>query len=138
MFTDTTKTFKDFCKEVYRLYPRSEEERKWLVLDMDKLVGKTSRIGILSLSELGNYHRRFLVITVFLLSRAQISVVEQGRAFARGFQPELWARISQHLQLKFPNHFPDDSYNLQDIHDAAQFVLHGTTAAYNATLTDIS
>ena len=56
-FTDATKTFKDFCGEVYRLYPRSEEERKWSVSDMDKLVGETSRVSILSLSELGNYHR---------------------------------------------------------------------------------
>ncbi|ETW81366.1 hypothetical protein HETIRDRAFT_51704, partial [Heterobasidion irregulare TC 32-1] len=66
-FTDATKTFKEFCEEVYRLYPGSEEERKWSVSDMDKLVGETSRVGILSLSELGDYHRRFLAITVFLL-----------------------------------------------------------------------
>ena len=137
-FTDNAKTFKEFCDEVYGLYPGSEEERKWSVSDMDKLVGETSRIGILSLSELGDYHRRFLAITVFLLSKSRISVAEQGRAFARGFQPELWARISQRLQLKFPDHFPDDPYNLQDIHDAARFVLHGTTAAYSATSTDVS
>ncbi|ETW82684.1 hypothetical protein HETIRDRAFT_450470 [Heterobasidion irregulare TC 32-1] len=137
-FTDATKTFKEFCEEVYRLYSRSEEERKWLVSDMDKLVGETSRVGILSLSELGNYHRQFLAITVFLLSKTQISVAEQGCAFARGFQPELWARISQRLQLKFPDHFPDDLYNLQDIHDAARFILHGTTSTYSTTSTDIS
>ncbi|ETW77114.1 hypothetical protein HETIRDRAFT_454500 [Heterobasidion irregulare TC 32-1] len=109
-FTDATKTFKEFCEEVYRLYPGSEEERKWLVSDMDKLVSKTSRVGILSLSELGDYHWRFLVITVFLLSKAQISVAEQGY----------------------------DPYNLQDIHDAARFILHGTTSAYSTTSTNIS
>ncbi|ETW75013.1 hypothetical protein HETIRDRAFT_164801 [Heterobasidion irregulare TC 32-1] len=137
-FTDTTKTFKEFCEEVYRLYSGLEEERKWSVSDMDKLVGKMSRVGILSLSKLGNYHRRFLAITVFLLSKAQILVAKQGCTFARGFQPELWARISQRLQLKFPDHFPDDPYNLQDIHNAARFVLHGTTSAYSTTAIDIS
>ncbi|ETW75998.1 hypothetical protein HETIRDRAFT_422610 [Heterobasidion irregulare TC 32-1] len=128
----------DFHFEVYRLYPGSEEERKWSVSDMDKLVGETSRVGILSLSELGNYHRRFLAIMVFLLSKAQILAAEQECAFARGFQLELWARILQCLQLKFPNHFPDGPYNLQDIHDTARFILHGTMSAYNTTSTDIS
>ncbi|ETW76592.1 hypothetical protein HETIRDRAFT_429990 [Heterobasidion irregulare TC 32-1] len=126
-FTDAPKTFKEFYKEVYRLYPGSEEERKWSVSDMDKLVGKTSRVGILSLSELGNYHRK-----------AQILVAKQGHAFTRGFQLELWARILQCLQLKFPDHFPDNPYNLQDIHNAARFILHGTTSAYSMTSTDIS
>ncbi|ETW80156.1 hypothetical protein HETIRDRAFT_428415 [Heterobasidion irregulare TC 32-1] len=115
-------TFKEFCEEVYRLYPGLEEEHKWSVSDMDKLVSETSRVGILSLSELGNYHRQFLAITVFLLSKAQILVAEQGRAFAKGFQPELWARISQRLQLKFPDHFPDDP----------------TTSAYSTTSTNVS
>ena len=68
-FTNNAKTFKEFCDKVYRVYPRSEEECKWSVSDMDKLVGETSRIGILSLSELGDYHQRFLAITVFLLSK---------------------------------------------------------------------
>ncbi|ETW80787.1 hypothetical protein HETIRDRAFT_427702 [Heterobasidion irregulare TC 32-1] len=80
----STPTFKEFCEKVYKLYPGSEEEHKWSVLDMDKLVGKMSRVSILSLSEL------------------------------------------------------DDPYNLQDIHDAAQFVLHGTTSAYSTMSTDIS
>ena len=42
---------------------------------------------------------------------------------------ELWSQVSYRLQLKFPDHFPDDPYTLEQIHDAARFVLHGTTAS---------
>ena len=67
--------------------------------------------------------------------------MEQSRAFTRGFQPELWLRISQRLQLKQPDHFPDDPYSLEEIHEAARYVLHGTTslstpATNSTTLTD--
>ena len=45
-----------------------------------------------------------------------------------GFPPELWNRVARCLQLKLPDHFPDDPYTLEEIHDAARFVLHGTTS----------
>ena len=32
------------------------------------------------------------------------------------------------LQLKLPDHFPDDPYTQEEIQDAASFVLHGTTS----------
>ena len=37
--------------------------------------------------------------------------------------------VSQRLQLKNPDHFPDDPYDLGDVHEAAQYALHGTPAA---------
>jgi len=96
---------------------------------MDKLVGERSRLGVLLLGDLGEYHRQFLAITTFLIGKTRLSTAEQSRAFARGFQAELWSRISQRLQLKLPDHFPDDPYPLEAIHEAAQYVLHGTTSA---------
>ncbi|ETW82042.1 hypothetical protein HETIRDRAFT_101423 [Heterobasidion irregulare TC 32-1] len=86
----------------------------------------------------GEYYRQFLAITSFLLSKDRISTAEQGRAFTRGFQPELWGRISQRLQLKFPDHFPDDPYQLQDIHNAARFILHGTSSTFQLASSDSS
>ena len=144
-FTDATVTYEEFVKAVHALYPGSEEERKWSVADMDKLVGERSRLGILSLADLGDYYRHFYTITTFLRSKTRLSEAEQSRAFVRGFQPELWIRISQRLQLKLPDHFPDDPYTLDAIHEAARYVLHGTpsnllaptqpTPAANSSLT---
>ena len=125
-FSDATKTYLEFVAAIYTLYPGSEEERKWSVADMDKVVGERSRLGVISLGDLGEYYRQFLAITRFLRSKNRLSEAEQSRAFARGFQPDLWNRIASRLQLKLPDHFPDDPYNLDDIHEAARYVLHGT------------
>jgi hypothetical protein len=96
---------------------------------MDKLIGERSRIGIISLSDLGEYYRQFLAITTYLRSKNRLSEAEQSRAFVRGFPPTLWSVISQRLQLKLPDHFPDDPYPLDSIHEAARFALHGTPAS---------
>ena len=132
-FSDQNLDFAAFVKAVHALYPGSEEERKWSVADMDKLVGERSRLGVISLGDLGEYYRQFLAITTFLLAKERLSEAEQSRAFVRGLQPELWLRISHRLQLKKPDHYPDDPYSLKDIHEAAVYVLHGTPSAFLAT-----
>ena len=70
--------YEDFCQVVYHLYLRLEEERKWLVTDMDKLVRESSRIEILLLSNLGEFYYQFLMITSFLLSKDHIFITKQG------------------------------------------------------------
>ena len=67
-------------------------------------------------------------MTTFLIAKNHISAAEQSQAFARGFPQKLWTKVTHQLQLKFPDHFPDDPYTLEQIHDAAQFVLHGTAS----------
>ena len=94
-----------------------------------KLVEETSRTGILSLANLGKYHRDFVAITMFLIMKNCLATHEQSCTFACAFPPELWSQVSYQLQLQFPDHFPDDPYPLEQIHNAACFVLHGTTAS---------
>ena len=127
-FADATKSYQEFVDAVYKLYPGSDSEQRWSIADMDKLVGEMSRVGILLLADLGRYHREFIAITTFLITKNWISTAEQSRAFVHGFPPELWSKVSHRLQLKFPDHFPDDPYTLKQIHEAARFVLHGTTS----------
>ena len=121
-----TASYQKFVDAVYKLYPGSDTERCWSIGDMEKLVGEASRVGISSLTDLGKYHREFITMTTFLIAKNRISATEQSRAFARGFPQKLWTKVAHGLQLKFPNHFPDDPYTLEQIHDAALFVLHGT------------
>jgi hypothetical protein len=65
-YTDDTKTYDEFKAEVLALYLGAEEERKWSVTDMDALIGERLRLGIISLSDLGDYYPQFLAITTFL------------------------------------------------------------------------
>jgi hypothetical protein len=69
----------------------------------------------------------FYTITKFLLTKNQIFEAEQSRAFIRGFQLDLWRQISRRLEIKLPNHDPDDFYPLLEINEAAKHVLHGTS-----------
>ena len=134
-YSNAAKSFDDFKIAVHALYPGSDEERRWSVADMDQLVGEWSHLGITSLGQLGEYHRSFLTITMFLRSKNRLSEVEQSRAFVRGFSPDLWRTISWRLQLKHPDHFPDDLYPLTNILEAAQYVLHGTPTAHPTSAT---
>ena len=81
-FIDPTKTFEKFKTTLQDLYPGSKEKRKWMVADMDQLIGERSRLGILSLVDLGDYYRQFLAITMFLKEKNCLSNDEQSRAFA--------------------------------------------------------
>jgi hypothetical protein len=121
-----TVSFNNFRITVHKLYPGSEDNRKWSITDMDKLVGEQLRIGIYDKNALGLYFWSFYNITRFLHSKNRISDAEQSRAFVRSFQPALWARIAWRLKLKLPDHYPDNPYPLDDIHTAAKFVLAGT------------
>jgi hypothetical protein len=131
-------SFNDFRIAVHKLYPGSEDDRKFSISDMDKLVGEQLRISIHNLNDLGVYYRTFYNITLFLLTKHRISEAEQSRAFVHGFQHILWIRIAHRLELKFPDHYPDDLYPLNDIHNAAKFVLAGSTPSIISSSTSPS
>ena len=134
-----------FVDAVYKLYPGSDAERCWLIADMDKLVGEASRVEILSLTNLGKYHREFIAITAFLIMKNHISTMEESFTFTCSFPQKLWGKVFHQLQLKFPDHFPDNLYTLEQIHNATWFVLHGAASLLLAldntctpTLTSVS
>jgi hypothetical protein len=126
---DAIYSFEDFAKAVYKLYPGSEDDYRWSIADMEGLIAAQHCTGIADTNTLGIYYRHFRTITQFLLSKNRLSEAEQSRAFARGFPTDLWQHIACRLELKFPDHYPDDPYPLEDVHDAAKFVLHGTSPA---------
>ena len=93
-FTDTTMPYQKFVDAVYQLYLGSDAEKCWLIVDMDKLVGETSRTGISSLTNLGKYYRDFITITTYLIVKNCLATPEQNCVFAHSFPPELWRRVS--------------------------------------------
>ena len=127
-FTNVAMSYQRFVDAVYKLYPGSDAKRCWSIGDMEKLVGEASRVGIPSLADLGKYHRKFITMTTFLIAKNHISTTEQIQAFAHSFPQKLWTKVAHQLQLKFPDHFPDNLYTLEQIHNAAWFILHGTAS----------
>ena len=133
-FANTAMPYQKFINAVYKLYPGSDAERHWLIADMDKLVGEASRLVTLSLTDLGKYHRELIAIMTICIMKNHISAMEQSHTFAHIFPQKLWGKVSHQLQLKFPDHFPNDPYTLEQIHDAAWFVLHSTVSFLLAPL----
>ena len=127
-FAHATASYQQFVDTVYKLYLGSDAGRCWSIGNMEKLVGEASRVGISSLANLGKYHREFIAMITFLIMKNHISTAEQSRAFTRGFPQKLWTKVTHQLQLKFPDHFPDNPYTLEQIHDTMWFILHGTTS----------
>jgi hypothetical protein len=44
----------------------------------------------------------------------------------RGFQPLLWSKVKQRLEIKFPDFDQDSAYMLEQVYNAATYILHGT------------
>ncbi|KAI9060949.1 hypothetical protein FKP32DRAFT_1576974, partial [Trametes sanguinea] len=128
-FSDDAKTYDDFKAAVIALYPGAGEDRKFSVADVESLVAKRAASPITSISELSAYYREFFTMTSYLMKHKRLSESEQSRLFVRGIAPPLWDQVSQRLQLKLPDHYPDDPYKLEQVYDAAKFVLHGTLPA---------
>src|SRR6202453_5341598 len=66
-------SYPDFVKAVYKLYPGTNDERKWTVANMDKLIGQKNREGIYNVSGLGEYYQLVYTITEYLRLKNCIS-----------------------------------------------------------------
>src|SRR5271156_3631969 len=78
-------------------------------------------------ADLSDYHLTFMAITSWLIDKQQLGDLEQQRAYIRAFQSTLLIVINNRLQLKDPDHHLNVPYKVQEVYDAAQFILQGTT-----------
>jgi hypothetical protein len=127
-------TYEEFKAEIYTLYPGATGDRTYTIQDLDMLIGRYARIGILTSIHLGDYYREFLLISRYLIGKGRLSTQEQSRSFLRGLQPQLEAQVKQRLQLKFVDHCPDDLYDIAVIYEAVSYVLRGSTSTMMAPI----
>ncbi|MDT7543780.1 MAG: hypothetical protein QOE33_3695 [Acidobacteriota bacterium] len=121
-------SFDDFKAAVKKLYPGADDDRRYSVADLERLTKKQAEYGIENRAELGQYYRDFIRIVTFLKAKNRISDNEVNRAYERGFDDNLRERVRTRLQFKFPDHFYDDPYPLEQFHECAHFLLAGTAA----------
>jgi hypothetical protein len=86
-------SYNAFKTAIQKLYPGSENDCKWSITDINKLVSEQLQVGIFNVSDLGMYYCSFYNITQFLHMKNCILEAEQSRAFIHGFQSGLWAQI---------------------------------------------
>ena len=80
-WADQTKSYQEFQEEIFKLYPGSLGNRTYTMQDLDLLLGHYARVSILTSADLGEYHRKFLLITWYLISKGHLSTLEQHQFF---------------------------------------------------------
>ena len=127
-FSDSNKTYQQFKEAILVHYPDASGDFVFSIRDMDLLIGERQRIGINSTKDLSDYHLQFLAITTWLISKKQLGDLEQQRAYINAFPSSLLAATMNRLQLKHSDHHPNAPHKVQDVYEAARFVIQGYSA----------
>jgi hypothetical protein len=125
-YANGASTFKDFKDKILSHYPDSKGDYVYALRDMDSLIGDYQRSGIHTTDDLQKFHLQFLAITTWLIQKNQMGDFEQRAGYLRAFQPPLLASITNRLQMLFLNQHPGVLHTIQEVHDAARYVLHST------------
>ena len=122
-FTDQQKTYKDFKDRLFELY--NQISSRYILPDLDRLVGERQRVGIRSLQDLTEFHLLFNEISNYLLTHSLIAAREQSQLYLRVFDETIQTRLINRLQIVLPNQHPSLPYAIDSIYDAAKWVLQG-------------
>ncbi|KAF4619936.1 hypothetical protein D9613_004663 [Agrocybe pediades] len=122
-FSDPSASFYEFILALYDLYPDCLDAERYSFSELEDFVRKTFSAGIHSLLDLGNYHRRFLTISSALIKSHRLSDLEEKRLYILGFNSSLRPQILDRLYLLHLDQHPDIPFDVQDVYQAAQFVL---------------
>ncbi len=126
-YTDAAKTYLEFKAKLLELY--HQDTLKWIITDLDRLIGERQRLGIRSLQELSEFHLKYNAVSTYLIKSDLLSRREQSQSYFRVFDPTLHASIQMRLQIQHKDHHPSMPYQINDIYKAAEWVLQGVTAS---------
>jgi hypothetical protein len=135
-FTNDQTSYKDFKDRLYELYNQSS--LRYLLADLDRLVGEKQRVGIRSLQDISDFHLHFITISTYLLTNSLVSTRELSQSYLRVFDEAFQTRILMRLNILLPHHNPALPHSIDDIYNAAKWVLQGvpgTVAAPSYTST---
>ena len=125
-FVNIQATYKDFKDRLFELY--NQVSSRFILADLDRLIGERQRVGIRSLQDLSEFHLLFNEISSYLLANSLVSAREQSQSYLRVFDETIQTRLINRLQIVLPNHHPSLPYTIDSIYDAAKWVLQGVPA----------
>ncbi|KAF8229249.1 hypothetical protein L208DRAFT_1082570, partial [Tricholoma matsutake] len=115
-------TFKD---AVRKLYPGSHDGSKWSISDLDKLIGETAHVGLMTAEDIAHHYQLFFNISEYLVGQGILACSDQSRMFVRVFQPDQLKHILNRLSIAVLNQAANVPYSLDTIHDAIDFIFDG-------------
>src|SRR5277367_5364935 len=126
-FRDSS-SYAEFKAAILSYYPEASDDFAYSFRDLELLICEYQRLGIATIANLCDYHRRFIMISTWLIARKQSDDLEQRRIYIGAFPSPIFTAITNGLQLKFPEHHPDVPYRITEVYEAAQFILQGTSS----------
>ena len=122
-YSDNTKTFVQLKDRLFEVY--NQVALCYILSDLDRLIGERQRLGMRSLQDLSEFHLTFNAMASYLTTNELISKRERSQAYLRVFDEALQSKILMRLQITLPNHHPSLPYEINDVYDAAKWVLQG-------------
>ena len=126
-FRNPTATYSNYKQAILFYYPDATEDFVFSLQSLDILICKHQETGIFTAQDVCNYHLQFLAITTSLIERGHLDQLEQRRAYISAFWPQSLLAILDCLQIKDPDHHPNIPHVIQDVYEAARFILHQST-----------
>ncbi len=117
-------TFAEFKADVLQYYPDLNDDRRYTSRDLERLLERSQDYQDMSRTDLGEYYRRFVTLSTYLVDKGRLSERERDAWYLRGFPQPVRVSILNRLSIKKPDVLPEDGYLLRDIHSAAEFVLN--------------
>ncbi|KAJ3515365.1 hypothetical protein NMY22_g14472 [Coprinellus aureogranulatus] len=103
--------------------PGAGEDRRYLKLDLEKLVSETQSKPMRTRSQLNDYWKKFFVISEYLVANRRLAIEDSSSAFLQGLPSPLSQRVRDQLRREDPTRHPDDPRSLQDVFKVTNFVL---------------
>ena len=124
-YSDANSTYQDF-KNHLELY--NQVALRYIISNLDRLIGERQHIGIRSLQDLTAFHLQFNAVSHFLIMNRLLSFREQLQSYLHVFDDAVQTQVVMCLQIKHPDHHPSLSYDIEHIYDTAKWVLQGVTS----------
>ncbi|KAJ3546284.1 hypothetical protein NMY22_g2109 [Coprinellus aureogranulatus] len=103
--------------------PGAGEDRRYLKVDLDKLVSETQSKPMRTRSQLNDYWKKFFVISEYLVANRHLAIDDRSSAFLQGLPAPLCRHVQDQLRREHPTRHPDDPLSLQDVFKVTNFVL---------------
>ncbi|KNZ78651.1 hypothetical protein J132_11094 [Termitomyces sp. J132] len=127
-------TYQEWKVAVLRLYPGADASACYNLGDLEQqLVNQTFTSGLVTLERVSDYYRDFQCIARWLLANGKLYYNEECCLFQQGIPTSLWSKIIRRLKITFPNHHPEDPYDVDQVFKGAKWVLKGTDTSMTKT-----
>lgn len=125
-FDSAPYNWETFKKEVIEAYPGATSADKWTIRDLDRTCEAQRGIQVKTLAEFGVFDRQFKSIGLWLKKKGRCGDSELQRRYFGAFDDDFAIRLQHRLDIKLPDHRPDELYDIKEVQAAALHVLAGT------------